>query len=647
MSYYSAVNETVPATAESPVLVPPTRSIWRRADVLGPAIVLAVLLAFALTVDAVNNGYGLKGDEATYTAAAFSVAYDHDLVFERKDLERYWSIYTCGPDGIFLQKARGFYRLSAHAPFVRFVSYNDPPGDRLYFGKAFIYPLLGAPLVWLFGLNGLLVFNVLLVAGAACCGYFFLYARSGSKPASMVFTLAFLGISIVPVYIVWFTPEIFNLALLFYAYFLWLYKEVSAPDQSMAPTRARAWLNRFLYGAGSDIAAVILLGMLAFSKPLYILLPAPVFAWLLWKRRTKRLAAALTVFAVVTGGLFAANAVISGEWNYQGGNRRQFYPHNMVFKNPQATFEGGFSNATNQLHSAVFDPRAFAYRFCLNSGYFLFGRHFGLMPYFFPGFVAMFLWLARWKWIRGWQLLVLLGSIGTAALMLVVLPYTWSGGGGPPGNRYLMGVYPALFFLMPPMESLVIPALVWAGGAIFTAQLVLNPYYTAKYPYWNVEHGAVRALPIELTMVNDLPIMLDLVTRPPIRYEGDRQLLLYLLDRNAYPPEPAGLWVKGGRRADIVVRTTQPLKEMRITVSSPVANHAWLSFDGRSASVDLQPSKPMEVVIPSGGGVYADNGYGYVLSVRTSQGFVPLLVDSASRDRRLLGALLQLKSVIR
>lgn len=650
MSYYSAVPETFPSTAEPSALAPAPpvrRPFWRRLDVLGAAIALAVLIAFALTVDAVNNGYGLKSDEATYTAAAFSIAYDHDLVFERKDLQRYWAIYTCGPDGIFLQKPRGFYRLSARFPFVRFVTWNDPPGDRLYFGKAFIYPLLAAPLVWLFGLNGMLVFNILLLAGAVWCGYVFLVARSATKPAAMAYTLAFVGISIVPVYVVWYMPEVFNLALLFYAYFFWLYKEVAAAPVDPPANRAGAAFTRFLYGPGSDLAAALLLGVLVFSKPLYILLPAPLFAWLVLKGRFKRAAMAVVVFGVVAGSLFAANAAVSGEVSYQGGNRKQFYPNRMVFQNPESTFESvGFSNATNKLHPAIFDSRAFVYRLCLNTGYFLFGRHSGLMPYFFPGFLALLLWVARWKWIRGWQVLTFLAVLGSVAVTLVILPYTWAGGGGPPGNRYFMGIYPALFFLLPPVESLLVPLVAWVGGAVFTAQLVLNPYFTARFFYWNVDHGAVRALPIELTMVNDLPIMLD-VSRAPIKYEGDPQLLLYLLDRNAFAPEPAGLWVKGGRRADIVVRTTRPLTEMRVNVSSPIANRVRLSFDGRSTSVELKAGQPVDVVIPTGEGVYADNGYSYVLSVTPAEGVVPLLEERGSKDKRFLGALLQLKGTLR
>ena len=47
--------------------------------------------------------------------------------------------------------------------------------------------------------------------------------------------------------------------------------------------------------------------------------------------------------------------------------------------------------------------------------------------------------------------------LGTVAVTLAILPYTWSGGGGPPGNRYFMAVYPVLFFLLPPIQSLAVP----------------------------------------------------------------------------------------------------------------------------------------------------------------------------------------------
>ena len=618
------------------------------------AILLAVLLSAALTVDAVNNGYGIKGDEATYTAMALSAAYDGDLAFERKDLERYWAVYTCGPDGAFLKRGREVrVKVVAGWPFLRIMRWGDTPLDRLYFGKAYIYPVFAAPFVWLFGLNGMLVFHVLLLAGVVWLGYLFVSARS-PRPVALAFTLAFVGVSIVPVYGVWLTPEIFNLSFVFYAYFLWLYKQVAQPGERPGA------LARFAVSPGSDVMAVVLLGMVTFSKPLYVLLAAPIIAWPLWGfwrrdpgagvpvlRRFGRATLLGVVFGATAAGLFGINALITGEFNYQGGDRRVFYttfPH----ETPAMTFDTvGYPTATDQLDTtAVLDRRDLAARFVRNAAYFMVGRHAGLLPNFFPGLLALVLWWWRWREIRAWHVLTLLALLGTIAVTLAILPFTWSGGGGPPGNRYFMAVYPLMFFFLPPVQSLAVPLVAWAGGALFTAQLVLNPYYTARFPYYNLDHGAVRMLPIELTLVNDLPVMLDR-NRVQIQYGSDPVLSLYLLDRNAYAPEPAGLWFAGRRRADVIVRTTEELAAMKVRVSTPIEIDVEVSFAGEGTTLQMKPGEPVEVTFTDPAGVYAQRGYGYVLTVRPGDGLVPKNHDPATKDKRFLGALLQLQGIAR
>src|SRR5579872_5277184 len=164
-----------------------------RAGALTAAVLLIVTLAAAMSVDVVKTGYGVKSDEATYVAMALSLAYDHDLSYERKDLERYYGLYRYGPDGIFLKRGRQLsVRLQAAPPFIRFVRLPDPRRDRLYFGKAFLYPLAAAPFVRYLGLNGLLVLHVLLLFGVCACAYTFLAARSRPGP-SLLFALAFVG----------------------------------------------------------------------------------------------------------------------------------------------------------------------------------------------------------------------------------------------------------------------------------------------------------------------------------------------------------------------------------------------------------------------------------------------------------------------
>src|SRR5471032_3398882 len=208
-------------------------------------VLLIVALAAALSVDVVKTGYGLKGDEATYVSMTLSLAYDHDLTYERRDLDRFFSLYRSGPDGIFLKKG------------------SDKRADRLYFAKPLLYPIVSAPFVRLLGLNGFFVLHVLLLFGVCACGYAFLAARSRPGPA-LTFTLAFVGATCVPVYVAFLAPEILNFSLIFFAYFLWLYKEVNP----QAPP--------ILQGRGSDIAAAILLGAAVYAKPTHALLVAPL-----------------------------------------------------------------------------------------------------------------------------------------------------------------------------------------------------------------------------------------------------------------------------------------------------------------------------------------------------------------------------------
>ena len=198
------------------------------------AVLLIVALAAAISVDVVQVGYGLKGDEATYVSMALSVAFDHDITYQRRDLERFWGLYRSGPEGLFLKRGKQWrVRVNSRSPYVHVSRTRDPRDDRLYFGKALIYPVAAAPFVRFFGLNGLLVFNVLLLFGVCVCGYHFLAARSRPGPA-LAFTLAFVGATVVPVFAVFLTSDLFNFAVVFYAYFFWLYKEV-APG----PARSR------------------------------------------------------------------------------------------------------------------------------------------------------------------------------------------------------------------------------------------------------------------------------------------------------------------------------------------------------------------------------------------------------------------------
>ena len=572
-------------------------------------ILFAFLAVGALLVNPIRTTYGIKSDEATYITMALSIAHDGDIAFQQRDLTRFWPLYQGGPEGIFLKR-------------------GDGPDDRLYFGKSFIYPLVAAPFVRLAGLNGLLLLNVLLLAGLFVCLYLYAAARMAT-PAALLVSTGFLGASITPLFGVWMMPETFNLALVGCGYFFWLYKEVR-----QRPAGASAG---FMDKQGSDLVAAVLLGLATFSKPSNLVLILPLIGLPWWRGQLTRGFTTGVVFALVVAAGFGTNGLISGELNYQGGERKTFYGE-YPFQTDDATFETlGISVTTESLEFEGWQHLG------RNTVYFLFGRHFGLVPYYFPAVVVVGWALVRRRELEVWHALIAGAVTVTAVTLLVLLPNTWSGGGGPPGNRYFLSIYPAFFFLIPAARTILPGVIMWVGGALFVAQILVDPFVAASRPWQNTQRGLFRVLPVELTMVNDLPVQLD-QGRSRIRYGDDPQLLLYYLDDNAWRPEEAGIWVAGESRADIIVRTYPPLARLEITLRSPIANVATVTVDGSTHQAELTPNKTETLRVPIEG-VFARGAQSFVLTVETESGFVPHLRTAGSADSRFLGVLVGLEGI--
>ena len=532
----------------------PTTSVERRIGIVATTALGLVLVAWALTVDfpKVTNG-GFFSDGATYYSLTHSLAQDGDFAFTREDLQRVWKEFATGPEGIFLKRGRDVQgvAVASSPPYLEIVSQPDPDPTRLYYGKSFVFPLFAAPFVWLFGTNGFLVFHAVLMTLCFACAYAFLVARS-EPIVAVVFAAAFLFVSVAPVYMAWLTPDFFNLAVILVAYFLWTYKE-TAPHETLTAGLLR---RRLLTGITSDILAAICLGIATFSKPTHVLLMFPLLALLALRRQWLRGLIVGSVFAAVTIGFFAWNVAISGEWNYQGGEERStFYSLDpdgpgprlggFPFQSERQTFDlTGTPRETNRvLVEVVATGDAVGQVFRRNLGYFFFGRHTGFVPYFFPGAMAIALFLMAPRRRVAWQWLVLAGGLGSAIFLILYMPFTYSGGGGPIGNRYFLGVYPVFLFLTPPLRY--VSALIsLAVGALFTAQLVFNPFYVSVRPGEHTKGGVYRLLPVELTLLNDLPVNLS-PSRSKQPLGGTPPLSAYFIDDNAYNRETDAFWVRG------------------------------------------------------------------------------------------------------
>jgi hypothetical protein len=611
-----------------------------RPGLIAAALFLCIYGGLALTVDFPRAAFGFKSDEATYYMMAYSLTEDGDLTYTKKDLERVWREFPSGPTGVFLKKGRTL----RGAP--------DPDPNRLYYGKSFVYPLFAAPFVKIFGTNGFLVLHALLLPIVIFCGYLFLHARAGAN-VSAVLASGFVMASVVPVYFVWLMPEVFNFALVFLAYFCWLYKEVATRERT---PRRMQWL----FSGRGDVIAAALLGIATFSKVTNALLFAPIVVWQIWRTYRlkaqatdvrpvvsafrRKIAASVFVFALIAGGLFGINKLISGEWSYQGGARDTYYAE-YPFQNDVPTHELGLRKSREEvlMTHIIFNPRTFTSNLAHNLEYFFIGRHTGLLGYFFPAVFAMAAFLAAPRRRPGWQWLVLAAGLLQGVFFIVTQPYTWHGGGV--GNRYFFGGYGVMLFVLPPIQSLAAGLAEWVIGAFFVAPMVLNPFFASFHPAENAKTGPLRALPIELTLVNDLPVNND-PDHSRLWFgdtgAGDPGFLIYFLDNNAYGREQdKSFWTRGGERAEFIIKTDRPIRRATFTLTAgPRAADVRITIGGRKQDVHLDAEQTRDIVFAMPPGVRYEKevqALAWVATVRSTSGFTPIFFDPTSTDSRYLG----------
>lgn len=625
------------------------RSIAWRLGASSSAAIAAALLVWAVSVDFAKASGGFAGDASTYYTLGHSLAHDLDFEYRRDDLVRVWREFPSGPEGLFLKRGED---------------------SRLFYAKAYIYPLVAAPFIWLFGTNGFLVLHALLMAACFLCAYAFLAARS-HPVAALVFAGAFLFISIVPVYMVQIGPDFFIFAIVLFGYFFWCYKEVAGPPPAPMPPRIReSWRTRWLLGTRSDLVAAAWLGVATFAKPTNVGLIAPLLVSAVLRRQWRRAANIFAVFAVVVAALFTINIAVTGEWNYQGGERKTFYgagganfKGGFPYQNDASTFDTvGLGRVGGGSFEVLFTRDALLEVLPHNVGYFLFGRHTGFAVYFFPGLMAVMLFLAATRDRAVWQWLTLGAGVMTALVLLVYMPFTWSGGGGPVGNRYFLGTYGIFLFLVPPMQTAVAALLTILVGGLFVTPIVWNPFYATRNPAEHAKTGLFRWLPTELTMVNDLPInVVPSRIRQPLG--GTPPIFAYFIDDNVYNREGDAFWIKGESSADILLRAPiaaetdaagleQPrsLRIARLTAileTGPRANRVVISTGGERKVIEMPPSsqQTVDLAMPHGMPYKYDprypTNYVYLVNISSSSGFVPMF-ESGANDSRFLGVMVRL-----
>jgi hypothetical protein len=566
---------------------------------------LAVVIALLAGAAASARIPHFWSDGATYHGMAWSLAEDGDLQYEARDVFRTRREFPSGPQGIFLKRASGGWELAAEAgfPWLRRVPATDP---RIYYAKAFAYPVAVAPLVKLFGTRGLLLANAAFLGLAVVLGYAELRRRTTPGRALLATLALFLG-TVTPLYLFWPQPEIFNLALITAGLVAW------------------RW-NR-------PVLAAVLLGVATYSKPynLFLALPLGLEPLLAPRRELGRgllesiRRGSLLAFAVAA--LFGVNRLVTGEMNYQGGERKTFYgtlpfeAHGVTFGNSGqwmttdqlGPLVEGRDEATRRTGPAR-PASEFREAFLRNLGYFWLGRFAGALPYYAPAVLALLAFVLLGPRDRpGW---LALAALAVSWLFYIwMIPDNWYGGGGTVGNRYFLNLLPLALFLLPRgREGLVaLPGL--AISAVLLWPLWRAPLVHSLRPGDHATGGAFRVFPAELTMLNDLSLFTEpwRKKQPYGDTEGDahrnwpadpKAYYLYFLDDGTRGRESRegveGFFVEPGARAEVILRSLEPVRKMTVHLAGSDAGGTVRVEAGRhtrtcevpgggAASVTLEP----------------------------------------------------------
>ena len=511
-----------------------------------------LLVAFPLTLVKPGWPAGLKSDEPAYYSMALSLAWDGDLKCDTGDLRRMFAEFP-------------------YQEIHNLILATDDGWNTVYFGKPYIYSLAAAPVVRLFGASGLLAFNMALLVGMAWLGTLYL-ARFNPGWSAALFSFGFFFLSCGFSYVFWLHPEIFNMAGVTACLYLAL-----APIPDEVPSW-RAWLGRpwirFLLSGAALMPAV-------YNKPMLLAfaLPAVLVGW-----RRHRVAgtggwlvgAALSMGLVVAGSM-ALTGHPSAYLMARGGHKicnPDELPVQPVAPPPSVTTADGATTDEDAAQPAPAKrprgswfwlariPRPHPAEVAEGLGYFLWGRHAGLLLYFPFALLSVLLFLLHDRRSPvGWSLALALASI--AIFFVIWIPFNWQGGGGFVGNRYYVNAYPGFLFLVRRVVPRGVHLVGFLLGGLLIGPSLFSPFGRAVP--WPTLQAHTRNFPFRL-----FPVELSLREVPGY----DQRIWSGALVRgrsDVFLPRGARFWTHGATTTELWIQSEEPLETLVFEVASLAA----------------------------------------------------------------------------
>ncbi len=549
----------------------------------------------------------LKADEPAYYLAALSLAKDGDLRCEPRDLARLYQEYP-------------------YSTVRNLILSTDDGWNTVHYGKPYIFSFLAAPFAAVWGANGLVLFNTLLLVAMIWMTTFYL-ARYNADWLAALFAAGFFMMSTSYTYVYWLQPELLNMfstaACLFFGLHV---ADREGPVSGRLATRLSARRLALLASAAALAVGV-------YNKPMLAAMGLPVCFRLLRLRRWQELAVWLAGAALALGLISGVSIAFTGHPTAYLGIDRQGYtvrsPHAMPMTPeakpaadatpPAAASQPGGAQPPGEDHGAnrppadrsadratpepelgkqtagwwwIFQAPVLSWAELREDlVYFFVGRHTGIFLYQPFTLLTLILFVAFSR--RHPEPWVVLGSLAVVNLFfLVFLSHNWHGGGGFVGNRYFVMIYPAFAYLVTRIRPDWIVAAGFAAGGLFVGPLLLSPFsllvpsptlqgHARNYPF--------QAFPLEHSL-RELPGYWG-VPRGDIYFHGRKDHLR---------PEGEGLWIAGGQRAELWLSSLKPLDRLVFEVSSPTpGGEVAIEIEDAKARLAAGPEPQRLVLSPS------------------------------------------------
>jgi hypothetical protein len=158
----------------------------------------------------------------------------------------------------------------------------------------------------------------------------------------------------------------------------------------------------------------------------------------------------------------------------------------------------------------------------------------------------------------------------------------------------------------------------------------------------------LRLFPVELTLLNDLPVFSEGEARARVWYgnlgQGDPGFLVSHLDDNVFGQEiDKSFWTRGDSRAELVFKADTPIRRAVFTIAAgPVPVDVTLRLGPKryDVHVDAESTQQITASMPPGL-IYEKEVQGvhlWKVSITTKGGFTPIFYDEKANDARYLGA---------